>query len=424
MGETSQALKDDDLAILVVGKGYSAYRGYALEELRDAGVRVYLCDDEELEPGEANLIERMLYVDFERPPEQEAERLADQIADTQFDRSLCYIESLLSWTAEFSQFLGIAFSDPERMRAVRSKYLMRRAFADAGLATPNNQVGEPAELLATDLTFPLIIKPEQGHSSIGVEMIGSHEQLTEYFGRDNNAKADRYVVEQVVRGVEYSVEGYTHDGKTVATGLTTKFKTEPPFFEELGQFCARGVDVTEAQRELFTAAVRAVGLDSSIFHFEFMADNASLTPIELGARMGGDKIPYLHRRATGRSLLLEYLGRPVSYPRTSDPGVGIVFFVPREPGMVPEAFPPAELRAELGESFIECGPGKVVLTTPDDFFVRLGFAVLTAPTAEEFVARANAKVEMFEQAVGIGLHRLRFDSLDTSAGFGPVSAHV
>lgn len=395
--------------VLVVGKGYGAYRGYALEEMRDARVRVYLCDDEDLESDEADLVEGILRVDFGRPPEQEAQRLASLLADTRFDKGLCYIENLLLWAATFLQRLGIEFADPELVRAVRSKHLMRRAFAVAGLPTPGNQVGEPVELLAADLEFPLVIKPEEGYSSIGVELVGSRQYLQEYFARDNNAKADRYVVEQVVCGAEYSVEGYARDGEVVATGLTTKFKTAAPFFEELGQFCSRETGVTEAQGELFAAAVRAVGLDSSVFHFEFIDDGATLTPIEIGARLGGDKIPYLHRRATGRSLLLEYLGHSVPYPRTSDPGVGIVFFVPQEPGVVSEAFSPAELRAELGESFIECGPGKVVRTAPDDFFVRLGFAVLTAPTAEEFTARANAKVELFERAVGVGLHRLCLD---------------
>ena len=404
-----------------MGKGYGAYRGYILEELRDAGVRVCLCDDEELDPGEANLVERVLRVDFGQSPQHEAERLANEITGTAFTQGLCYIENLLPWTADFLRHLGIAFAEPERVRIVRSKHLMRQAFAAAGLPTPANRVGTPAELLAAALEYPLVIKPEEGYSSIGVELVASREHLLEYFGRDNNAKADRYVVEQVLHGAEYSVEGYVRDGEAVATGLTWKFKTEPPFFEELGQFCSREIGVTGPQWELFAAAVRAVGLDSSVFHFEFIDNGETLTPIEIGARLGGDKIPYLHRRATGRSLLLEYLGRQVPYPATSEPGVGIVFFVPREPGVVPDAFSPADVRAKLGESFIECGPGKIVRVAPDDFFVRLGFAVLAAPTIKQFAARANAKIELFERAVGVGLHRLRFDGDRTGAGTAPGS---
>ena len=31
---------------IIIGKGYSAYRGYTLEELREAGVKIWLFNDD------------------------------------------------------------------------------------------------------------------------------------------------------------------------------------------------------------------------------------------------------------------------------------------------------------------------------------------------------------------------------------------
>ena len=399
-----------------MGKGYNAYRLYALEELHDAAFQVYLCDDEELDPAAGALVRRAVRIDFSRPPAEEADRVAGDLDGVGFARGVCYIESLLPWAAEFLQRLGVPYIDPAKVHRVRSKYAMRQAFAEAGLPTPWHRLGKAAELLAADIPFPAVVKPEEGYSSIGVELVESREHLREYFARDNNVRSETYLLEGVLRGREYSVEGYIRDGEPVATGLTCKFKTPLPFFEELGQYCSREIGVTGEQRALFDAAARAMGIDSTVFHFEFVSDGDVLTPIEIGARLGGDKIPYLHRRATGRSLLLDFLDRPVAYPMTPQEGVGIVFFVPRESGVVPAAFEPELCRDELGESFIECTAGKVVRTAPDDFFARLGFAVVNAGTIEDFVVLANERMALFERRVGIALHRLELDPSYPLAG--------
>lgn len=395
--------------ILVAGKGYSAYRGYSLVELNDAGFDVWLCDDEELTTAEGLLVQQYMKVDFAQDPVSEAKRIFTRLEGIEFLRGVCYIENLLPWAAEFCHEIAVPFIDPAAARRVRSKYAMREAFAAAGLNTPWHVVGTAAELPAANVRFPAIVKPEEGYSSIGVELVTDHAQLREYLGRSNNVRSDSYVLEGIVRGREYSIEGYIRDGAVVTSGLTYKFKTRPPFFEETGQYCSRSTKIPAEYERLFAAAARSVGIESTIFHFEFMVDGDVLTPIEIGARLAGDKIPYLHRRVSGRSILLDFLDQSVEYPRTEQQGIGIVFFVPTKAGTVSDSFPPAGLEAELGECFFECASGKVVQTAPHDFFVRLGFAIVPAETIEDFVVRANRKIDLFEHGSGIELHRLELD---------------
>ncbi|TCK65760.1 ATP-grasp domain-containing protein [Curtobacterium sp. PhB136] len=392
--------------VVVVGKGHFAYRGYNLEELKDAGVRTILVDDDPLSNEEAVLIESLLSVDFTATPEDEALRVQSALPDGAV-RGICYIESLLPWAARFFAAIGVDFLSAEQAVAVRSKSALRKAFEVAGLHTPWNIKGTPSDLLAHDaLEYPLIVKPDDGFSSIGVELLASHDELVRYFARDNNVNAEQYVLEGVLDGAERSLEGFIRDGEVSVIGLTTKFKTSRPFFEELGHYIDPAVAPTPAHVDAVAATMRAMGISTSPFHFEFFEHHGDLLPVEVGARPGGDKIPYLHRRASGKSLLLTYLDKDHAYPSESPSGVGIVFFVPAEAGTVVADFPNETVARALGEHAFEAHAGKAVQAAPEDFFARLGFAVIVAPTVDEFLRNANERIDLMERAAGIALHRL------------------
>lgn len=399
----------DKPVVLVVGKGFSAYRGYNLDELYEADRVVWLVDDDDVEPEEQHLVARHVRVDFSQDAQGQAEELIADLDGMSFDVGVCYIEGLLPWAAQFFEALGVTFIAPAQALRVRSKHELRNAFEAAGLPTPRHRRGSETELSSAQIDFPVIIKPEFGFSSIGVELIQSRDELTIYFQRKNNVEADTYVVEGLIDGREYSIEGYSRDGAITASGLTTKFKTPLPFFEELAQFCSRDIGLTDAYRALFDTAVRSLDIPTSTFHFEFFEKNGIRTPVEIGARLAGDKIPYLHRRVSGRSILLDYLGDDVTFPTVGSTGLGIVFFVPKAPGVVAEDFPPDGLAEQLGEHFVEAPAGRNVQVAPDDFFVRLGFCLVEADDIETFVTEANRRIEAYEQAAGIALHRLVSD---------------
>ncbi|QWL32249.1 ATP-grasp domain-containing protein [Rathayibacter toxicus] len=391
-------------SVLVVGRGFSAYRGYVLEELHEAGVETWVADDEPLNALQD--FDRYFEVDFDCGAAAEAQRLRQHRADWSDLVGVCYIESLLCWAAEFFEALQVPFLSPTEARLLRSKSRQRKAFAEAGIRSPWNRVGTPDQIQQQVLEFPLVIKPENGYSSIGVELVRSPRDLSVYFSRDNNVHSDEFVVEGVIQGREYSIEGYARADKVVAFAKTVKFKTPLPFFEEIGQFCARDVTPNESERDLFSRVVDALGVSDSVFHLEYFESPGQLVPVEVGGRLGGDKIPYLHRRVTGRSLLLEHLDVVHEFDRSAKTGMGIVFFVPSVAGRVSSAFPSKELLESLGEHCLETEADKQVLIAPDDFFVRLGFAILEAESVEEFVLLGNEKIALFEQETGVTLHRL------------------
>lgn len=405
MGRTESCT---ETIVMVVGKGLDAYRGYSLEELKAAGKAVWLVDDEVPSPSENHGIDRYFTVDFSEAARQQALDLVAAIRGMNIAAGVCYIEGLLPWAADFFAILGVPFISAEQALLVRSKHRLRTTFEQAGLPTPPHQRGEQHDLLAAQIEYPVVIKPEFGYSSIGVELITSHEELVSYFDRENNVIADTYVVEGVIEGHESSIEGYARNGVITAAALTTKFKTPLPYFEELAQYSSRSIEVSIRQRQFFKKTIAALGISNSLFHCEFFEKNSVFTPVEVGARLAGDKIPYLHRRVTGRSMLLDYLGDDVVFDKVESNGLGIVFFVPKAPGVVSDHFPPEGLEDELGEHFFEAPQGKKIKVAPDDFFARLGFCLVEADSIEEFVGEANRRIALYERASGIDLHRIEF----------------
>jgi carbamoyl-phosphate synthase large subunit len=73
-------------------------------------------------------------------------------------------------------------------------------FKRIGVATPD--IMEPAELLASDETrYPLILKPANGSSSLGVTLIRDRDELAFFAPRTRDA-----IVQRVVAGQEYTLD--------------------------------------------------------------------------------------------------------------------------------------------------------------------------------------------------------------------------
>lgn len=391
---------------IIIGKGYSAYRGYTLEELREAGVKIWLFNDDPVD--KTTPVDHYFKVDFNIDPNIEAERIKQKNDAWPNFVGICYIENLLPWASIFLKCLKVPFISPEKAELLRSKSGQRQCFRRAGIPTPHYKVGKPERIKQMNLTYPLIVKPENGYSSIGVELIESRDELFEYFSRDNNVNFNRYIVEDIIQGYEYSIEGYVKNETIVPFAKTIKFKTSPPYFEEIGQYCSRKILLNDSERALFSQVVTALEINNSILHLEYFDSQGKLTPVEVGGRLGGDKIPYIQRRANGKSLLLEYLNIRHNFKMSSDVGIGIIFFVPSESGKVISTFPSKKLIAELGEHFIETKAHAEIQVAPEEFFVRLGFKVLNAGSIDEFVQRGNEFISLFERESGIKLHRLQF----------------
>ncbi|MEF1219195.1 ATP-grasp domain-containing protein, partial [Photobacterium damselae] len=321
---------------------------------------------------------------------------------------LAFIEPIMVWAAEFFAELEIPFSSPAVTEMSRDKFKMRQQFQQAGLLSPKfNRVTSTSELLAHDISYPLVVKPTQGFSSINVTCVDNTTDLLRCARLIEEQTDNPILVEEYIAGDEISLEGYINDTDgAVCLSRTTKFKGGLPYFEEVGQYYNELTHTPSSiEKSVFKQAVAAVGLTHSIVHLECIVNREGYYLVEIGARLGGDKIPYLHRLVTAKSILLEFLGDNVVMPTILTSGVGIVFFVPRESGLVKNALPQS-FDFPLTEYRIFCTAGEQVQAAPEVFFTRLGYAVVPADSEHEFKEKANLIVEAHELSFGIKLNRI------------------
>lgn len=192
--------------------------------------------------------------------------------------------------------LGLPCNSMECARISTNKYEMRRAFQAAGVSVPGFRevdVNTRAEELA-ELALPVIVKPTDRSGSRGITKLESWDSFSEAV---QNSVEDSFekkaIVEEYLRGQEYSCECISYGGTHRFLAVTKKYTTGAPHFIETGHL--EPSDLTKAQIERVKAAVfqalTALKVENGASHAEFMLDDAEQVKIiEVGARMGGDCI--------------------------------------------------------------------------------------------------------------------------------------
>ncbi|MGC5033272.1 ATP-grasp domain-containing protein [Micromonospora sp. DT229] len=227
--------------------------------------------------------------------------------------------------------LGLPGIDPDAAMKLHYKHLMRQAVTDAAVDQPAAVlVTEPgeAEAAVTKVGLPCVVKPVNQSGSLFVRRVDTLDEAVAAIDRIRNPAStylDRRtlpvaLVEEYVRGPEFSVEGYVHDGMAHVLGITEKVLGAEPWFVEVGHVVP--ADLPDGRAAEVTAYVRrviaALGLGLGPFHAEVrLADRGPLL-MELAARLPGDRIPYLLSLARDIDMhaitLRAYLGEPIGAP--------------------------------------------------------------------------------------------------------------
>jgi biotin carboxylase len=258
-------------------------------------------------------VDRLVVVDTNDEPALTAVA-AELHADQPLAGIVAGFEFYVDVTARIAARLGLPGLRAETARGLRNKAAMRELVAAAGLRVPRfGEVRDEAELLAVAerVGFPAVLKPTESAGSIHVSRVDSVDQLlTAYrnlradtrtdLGRILDAPA---LLEEYVDGTEVSVEGYVEDGRAVVLTVTTKMLGPEPWFLELGQLMPHpAAPETRSAIEAYVAGVcEALGVTRGPFHCELRLPGGEPVLIELGARLGGQRIPLLVEAVTGVS---------------------------------------------------------------------------------------------------------------------------
>lgn len=223
------------------------------------------------------------------------------------------LESALPTLVYVAGKLGLPSNSEECMRRVATKYTQREAFEQAGLPTPAHLLVTESNITETDIsTFPLIVKPVDSGGSKGVFKVNTVSELQlALWQAIQCSRTHTAIAEEFIDGREFSVEYLSHNGKHYFCQLTDKVTSDEPNFIELQHHQPADVPEIIRQRicEMTERGLTALKIENSPSHTEIKLNSRNeLYIIEVGARMGGDKITErLVKLSTGIDFVAETL---------------------------------------------------------------------------------------------------------------------
>lgn len=310
-----------------------------------------------------------------------------------------YDEPHVVATAQIAESLGLPGLTVDGADACRNKHRTRAALTAAGLPQPRYAyvlTAAEAAAAATDIGYPVVVKPRGAGASIGVVRVDDPASLAAAFDVAETAThggAPAYeggvLIEEYLDGPEVSIDGAVHDGVYEPFVLARKMTGFPPYFEEVGHTVTAGDPLLEDPefRRVLTEAHRAAGVRDGITHTEIRLTRRGFCVIEINARLGGDLIPYVGMLATGidpgRVAVELAVGAAPTLTRTGTGTVGIRFANPPRDGRVGQVhLPDPGTLPGLLEAKAIVPPGTVVRLPPRGFMSRYGYVICRAGTPE------------------------------------------
>ena len=210
---------------------------------------------------------------------------------------ICSIASDLATVAVnyVANAMGLTGNSEECVRLSTNKYNMRKAFEKNGDPSPRSiMVSSIEDLQNIELEYPVIVKPVDRSGSRGITKLESYNGLNEAIENAKEQGFQKYaLVEEYVRGQEYSVEYISYKGRHFFLALTKKYTTGSPHFIETAHI--EPAPVSEEQlikiKKIVSHALDSLKVENGASHSELKIDEkGNINLIEIGARMGGDFI--------------------------------------------------------------------------------------------------------------------------------------
>lgn len=231
----------------------------------------------------------------------------------------------------------------------RNKHLQRRALPGLSPQSMLLPAGDARKMAAMIAATPKVCKPVNGSASIGVRLIAAGEDIAEVAA---SYPSDQHLlIEDRVRGAEYSVESVSLDGRRLAHCVTRKGTTDGTggLFVELEHTVGPFGDVVE-EALLVAAAEQAldgIGMRTGISHCEIRL-TAGRVPVlmEVAVRGPGGAIPTLFQLSTGtsfESILLDGLIGVSAGDRPAMKRFARQRYLPQRPGILRDVVAPSPL---------------------------------------------------------------------------------
>jgi biotin carboxylase len=250
--------------------------------------------------------------------------------------TLC-TDAPVSTVAEVGRRLGLTVLSPQAAARATDKRLMREAFAQSGAPSPRTRLIHSladAPVAAESLGYPVVLKIGRGSGSRGVYRIDDHDGLQPAYERCREWQREgALLLEEWVDGGEVSVEGYCTDRDRFIVATTDKFLFPGASPVEVGH-CQPSIHAPSYEQQIneaVQAGLSALELSWCAFHAEIKVSTKGAQLIEIGARLGGDRIStHLTPLSTGVNLvrvaILLALGERPQCPRIWERAACVRYF--------------------------------------------------------------------------------------------------
>lgn len=256
--------------------------------------------------------------------------------------------------------------------------------------------------------FPFFVKPVVGRLSQNAFRIDSEDDLRRLPppGPDSERYAEiaglaggdpaamtGFLAEELLAGLEVTLEGYVHGGRVTTIGVTDSLKY--PGTLSFERFEYPSALSPERQAELADVATRimpALGFDDGFFNVEFsVPETGPAKIVEVNARIASQFAPLLlrlHGRSSYEALFRLVTGEDPAWSPGAPDGVGVSYalraFEDAVVEAVPEPEPDLEVLVRPGLRLSEQGVN-------DAQSFRLAILTAFGETREEAVARARER---------------------------------
>lgn len=363
----------------------------AIKKAKELGYQIILVDYNEHAPGFALADVKLVVSTLDQEAVLlEAQRLKPDVVITSTSdgpvRTAAYVNEKLGKRPDLSY---------ENALCATIKSKMRDRLREYGVPIPQYFAVEDFDAFTkavNALHTHCIVKPADNAGSRGVVLLtADHGEMMEEIYRysKDNSRNGTVMVEEVMEGLEVSVEALVIEGEPHIITVTDKYITPPPYFVELAH-CEPSVldgNVISKIRAVAAQAIKAVGIENAPAHVEIKVTKEGPKIVELAARLGGDFITSrLVPLSTGidlvgASVLLATGEKPDLTPKRQK-GAAIHFIHTKQEGVLSKITLPETGQAGVEEIVLYKKPGERVSGTRSSND-RLGYVITTGATPQE-----------------------------------------
>ena len=287
------------------------------------------------------------------------------------------------------------------------KYEFHRILAEQGIRNIQNRLVNRSVSFEelTDVQLPAIYKPRYGSGSRDVFFVDDRAALIKYYDYIVTCGED-FILENLVPGDEYGVDGAVIDGMLYITLIRKKVLTPIPARQAISYMAVSNNDsLYKRVRDMLSTAITALDYVCCLLHADIIINEDGVFPIEIAPRPSGHNLHDVFvPLATGVDMIQEYINycRRDSYSFTSDSIRNLqIRFFDFENVVIKRVPTIDDIRLLLGEKLIvwncNISEGDIMHSVSDGHSIMpRGYFVVEGKDEEALVKISNSVLNMFE----------------------------